>query len=384
MKQMVKLGLILAAYAVISCFCLAIVNNLTAPVIAQHDKDALSSGLREVFTDADHFSDPLAPASYTAAANGTIKNAYQVFGKDNAVIGAVIELEGKTYDHADILAGFKNDADLTMTGMKFLVLTDSPGFGQKAQDPSYLVKSGKTFFGQFSGMKASAGFTLGKTFDGISGATITSKSVGLLMQQAAATAGEVLGNSSIAAPDKERTTVFTVDEALKELFSGENLTISKDADSSVAAGIPAAGTIVNNMRIESTYVIKTAAGKMTGAAVLITGASYHGPATVLAGVDANRVITGARIIALNDTPSLGMQALGTMFYSQFTGKSVDQTFVPGKDFDALSGATITSASIADMVKVGAEEAAKIMAANGGAPAPSGAENYTLNNLQPEE
>ena len=33
--NMIKLGLVLAAYAVASCFCLAIVNNITAPVILE-------------------------------------------------------------------------------------------------------------------------------------------------------------------------------------------------------------------------------------------------------------------------------------------------------------------------------------------------------------
>lgn len=203
MKQMIKLGLTLAAYAVISCLCLAVVNNLTAPVIEQHKADALNDGLKEVFADAEKF-ETLSADSYTPVESYSIRNAYKALDKDGNTVGSVIEIYGKTYDHADILAGFKNDDGMTITGMKFLELSDSPGFGQKAQDSGYTVKSGKTFYGQFAGKKAADGFKLNETYDAISGATITSSSVGAILQQAAVTAGEAMGNSSAAAPSANK------------------------------------------------------------------------------------------------------------------------------------------------------------------------------------
>ena len=39
MKQMLKLGLVLAAFAAVACVALAFVNNLTAPAIAKAEAD---------------------------------------------------------------------------------------------------------------------------------------------------------------------------------------------------------------------------------------------------------------------------------------------------------------------------------------------------------
>lgn len=389
--SMVKLGLTLAAYAVISCFCLAIVNNLTAPVIKQHEQQALQAGLKDVFADADKF-DAVSAEGYTAAANATIKNVYKALDKNGNMTGIVVEIYGKTYDYADILIGFKNDESMTITGMKFLTLSDSPGFGQKAQDPGYTVKSGKTFYGQFAGKKASDGFKINETYDAITGATITSKSVGVLLQQAAATAGEVMGNKSVGTPAAARTTPFTEEETFLQLFPSKNyknITQYLNPTADIAKNVPAAGTIIRNMKVGNTYVFKETDenGKqnIVGAAIVLTGNGAHGDAmTIITGVDQHRTIAGARIIALNDNMTYAAGTLDTPFYSQFTGKSADQDFVPAKDFDAVSGATVSSACVADIVKVGAVEAAKIMAANGGDKAPAGSDNYKLNEMKLED
>ena len=115
-----------------------------------------------------------------------------------------------------------------------------------------------------------------------------------------------------------------------------------------------------------------------------TGASYHGTASVLTAVDMERRIIGARITDLNDTPNIGQRALEEDFYNQFAGKSADANLLVKDGLDALSGATITSASIADIVKVSAVEAASQAAAQGGKAAPAGSGEYALNGLEMEE
>ena len=69
--------------------------------------------------------------------------------------------------------------------MEFLELSDSPGFGLKANDPGFILPSGKTFYGQFAGKNASEGFSGGRNFDSISGATITSHAAGELVNYGA-------------------------------------------------------------------------------------------------------------------------------------------------------------------------------------------------------
>lgn len=44
--------------------------------------------------------------------------------------------------------------DGTVTGLQFLELTDSPGFGLKANDPTFTLPNGQTFYGQFNGKNA--------------------------------------------------------------------------------------------------------------------------------------------------------------------------------------------------------------------------------------
>ena len=133
--SMIKLGLILAAYAVVACALLAVVNNFTAPKIADNQSKKVSAA----------------------------------------------QVTGPTYDQGSILIGIKTDG--TVTGLKFLKLTDSPGFGLKANDATFKLPNGKTFYGQFQGKNAKSGFKVGENFDAISGATITSVAVSSLINE---------------------------------------------------------------------------------------------------------------------------------------------------------------------------------------------------------
>ena len=62
---MVKLGLILAVYAVVSCAVLALVNNFTSPKILENSIKKATAAMKEVFVEADDFEkiDDFAPAT---------------------------------------------------------------------------------------------------------------------------------------------------------------------------------------------------------------------------------------------------------------------------------------------------------------------------------
>ena len=73
------------------------------------------------------------------------------------------------------------------------------------------------------------------------------------------------------------------------------------------------------------------------------------------------------------------------FYNQFSGLPVSQTILNGEGkYDAITGATITSDCIADMVKVGAVEAINVLAAHGIVPASIDQNSYQLNENYLEE
>ena len=56
--SMIKLGLILAAYAVVACTVLAVVDNITSPVIKQNQERKANEAMRAVFAQADSFQIP--------------------------------------------------------------------------------------------------------------------------------------------------------------------------------------------------------------------------------------------------------------------------------------------------------------------------------------
>ena len=180
MREMIKLGLTLAIYAVISCTVLAVVNNFTAPKIAQNQENKVNQAMASFFPGDGYTFESV--SDYDAASVGTIKIENLIIAKkDGKAVGGAAQVNGPTYDQATILVGMK--ADGTITGLQFLKNTDSPGFGLKANDPTFTLSNGKTFFGQFEGKNAKDGFKAGETFDAISGATITSNGVANLLAE---------------------------------------------------------------------------------------------------------------------------------------------------------------------------------------------------------
>ena len=185
--EMIKLGLILVCYAVASCAVLAIVNSFTSVKIKQNQLDAANKAMKEVFASADSF----VPVDDFLSVSGNISVSNFYLAKQNdKIVGGVCQVSGPTYDKGKIIVG----ADLNgiVTGMQILELSDSPGFGLKANDPTFKLPDGKTFYEQFSGLKIKDGFTVNKTFDGISGATITSKAIGDLVTQGTSSISEYL------------------------------------------------------------------------------------------------------------------------------------------------------------------------------------------------
>ena len=187
--SMVKLGLILAVYAAASCAVLAVVNNFTAPKIAQNQIEKANSAMKSVFADADAFeqvTDFDAPAVNTI----TIEKMF-LAKKEGTVIGAAAQVSGPTYDKGTLIVGM--DTKGIVTGVKFLELSVSPGFGLKASDPNFTLSNGKTFYGQFTGVDAKNGFTAGSNFDAITGATITSNGIAGLLNEGTGSMLKYLG-----------------------------------------------------------------------------------------------------------------------------------------------------------------------------------------------
>ena len=178
--SMIRLGLILAAYAVVACAMLALVNSVTAPQIAKNQERKVSEAMQEFFPDGGLTFETVNDYKAPVVGAITVDEMY-VAKKGGVIVGGAAQVTGPTYDQGSILIGIKTDG--TVTGLKFLKLTDSPGFGLKANDSTFKLPNGKTFYGQFEGKNAKNGFTAGENFDAISGATITSVAVSSLINE---------------------------------------------------------------------------------------------------------------------------------------------------------------------------------------------------------
>ncbi len=178
--EMIKLGLVLVCYAVASCAVLAVVNNFTLPKIKQNQIDKANTAMKQVFPSADSFEE-VSDFEKSSISVISLSDFYLV-KQGGEVIGAIIQATGPTYDKGKIIVGMRKDG--SVEGLRILELSDSPGFGLKANDPGFKLASGLTFYDQFASKKVSDGFVVNQTFDGISGATITSKGIGDLVQEA--------------------------------------------------------------------------------------------------------------------------------------------------------------------------------------------------------
>ena len=354
MKNMLKLGLSLAIYASVACVCLSLVNMVTAPAIAAAKERELNAGLAVVFPEADSFE---AAPGFTSDTETSVKvtNLY-LAKKAGQVMGAVVQANGPTYDKAEMLIGIT--LDRSITGIQFLSLTDTPGFGQKAAEPE--------FAGQFAGKSIDDGFSAGADVVAISGATITTKGVSQLIKYSAYVAGEYLAaNYGGAAGSGEAPVIaaaaepMSYEEASASLFPAEEY--PNVAFIQIEDGI---GSVVRTMTVEHKAFV-TVGDKIIAAMVAVKGQTYKYGGVVLTAVAADGNIIGARILELNDDQNQGQLTLEESYYNQFTGLSANQTILNGEGkYDAVTGATITSDCIADMVKVGAVEAVNMLAAEG--------------------
>ena len=124
-----------------------------------------------------------------------------------------------------------------------------------------------------------------------------------------------------------------------------------------------------NIKFEAAYEVKSDSAPL-GVAVKATGPSYGGPATLLVGVDLLRTVTGARVMALTDTPGLGMNATNptyyvdrtkkTTFLGQFAGKALTDPFQVKSDVVAITAATISSRSLTNIIKAAGDAAIAYM------------------------
>jgi electron transport complex protein RnfG len=176
MKGMLKLGLVLACYALTACVGLAFVYTGTFKTIQERTRADLEASLKDLFPDADAFNDisgilePDDPAV-------RFESQYEA-RKNGALIGTAVEALTASYGgNIKVLVGMGTDGRISR--IKILDHKDTPGLGANAGSPVYYIDrpAKKTFYGQFEGKSIEDTFEVKNDVIAITASTITSKAV---------------------------------------------------------------------------------------------------------------------------------------------------------------------------------------------------------------
>lgn len=152
MKQVAKLGFILALICALSGLGLAAVYAKTKPIIEKRAEEDLLNGALEVL--------PGASSIEQQELDGTV----YWLGKSGAeVVGAAMQVESQGYGANPIQMMVGVGSDGKISKVKIIALSETPGIGSRVDSEVFLSK--------FSGIDNPAGV------DGISGATVSSGAV---------------------------------------------------------------------------------------------------------------------------------------------------------------------------------------------------------------
>jgi electron transport complex protein RnfG len=176
MKNMLKLGLVLACFAASACVGLALVYNATKEIIDQRSQADLETALKDLFPKADDFSD--ITGEITSPQSTVSFGSQYAIKQGDALLGTAIRASGPSYGGLiTVLVGVA--ADGKIAGVKILEHQDTPGLGANAASASYFVdKATKlTFYGQFAGKPVTDPFEPKEDVVVITASTITSRAV---------------------------------------------------------------------------------------------------------------------------------------------------------------------------------------------------------------
>jgi uncharacterized protein with FMN-binding domain len=93
---------------------------------------------------------------------------------------------------------------------------------------------------------------------------------------------------------------------------------------------------------------------------LMEGAGYEDGLVVAVAADADGTIDGVRVVEHNETPTIGGKVAEAEFLAQFEGLAPEEVALAadGGPVDGVSGATVSSTAVAEMVRAGARKIAE--------------------------
>lgn len=161
-KEIIAVALILFVITAVAAAILAVVNGVTAPVIAENDRQAQEIAMKKVLPDAGSFEKEDI-ASYEASVVSEVH-------KSDA--GYAVKVAPSGYGGAiSMIVGVDND--LKVTGVEIISQSETAGLGAKCTEDDFKAQ----FVGKTENIGVSKSGAKDNEIDAISSATITSKAV---------------------------------------------------------------------------------------------------------------------------------------------------------------------------------------------------------------
>lgn len=177
--EIFKVAIILFVITAVAAAILAIVNDVTAPVIAENNRIAQETAMKAVLPEASEFV-----KEEISLEEGSIVS--EVYSSDR---GYAVKVAPNGYGGAiSMIVGVDND--LKVTGVEIISQSETAGLGAKCTNDEFKAQ----FAGKTENIGVSKNGAKDNEIDAISSATITSKAVTKGVNEAISVVKEVKGD----------------------------------------------------------------------------------------------------------------------------------------------------------------------------------------------
>ncbi len=171
-SNIVSVGIKLFLITAISALVLAVVNFVTAPIIAENTAQKQQESMKNVLTQATKFERANMSALALVDLQSAITEVYKGINSDDEIVGyAVMVSSGGYGGEISMVVGVDND--LKVTGVDIISHSETPGLGEKCTAERFRNQ----FIGKSIGIEVTKNGAKDNQIDAITSATITSKGV---------------------------------------------------------------------------------------------------------------------------------------------------------------------------------------------------------------
>lgn len=337
MKETIKLGVTLLVITAIAAFVLAFSNDMTAPIIAEREKEEAFGAFLDIFPDADDFIETDADLlSEIQSTNSNVNGALQAkSGADT--IGYIFQVSANGYGgQVNTIVGIST-ADNTIAGIRIGTHSETPNLGDAIEQPKFTDSYiGKTTTEKLVG---TASPSAENEVMSISGATISSFAVLTGVNDANDAYLRYFTDVEVE-PVIEETEEEKEARFFSELFA--------DADEFTPAEQSLVDTIMADNRFVQEIFEARSGGEVLGYIFKTTSGGYGGEIPVMTGINMDGTLTGIRVGTNSETPGLGTKVEEADFTDTFVGKGTENPIVavgaPSADNEVqiISGATVST------------------------------------------